>query len=988
MTTTAASERSPFEMELADIAELTFDQVPPAFTAVGASRLYLDKAVRKSGASSLCWEWRGPDAALVFQDDTVFRQLSGRQEPTSFDWPTHNRVSAIGFWLYAAQPLAAPIVFEVGDGQTASARFEVFMPRGGWRYISGLWGRDVPGFPDADKADRLTARPPQGVPAGRICLDNFTPRFETDVRFFVPSEATPWVYPAAALPQPDVAVVADLSEQQEQTLATLRERLLEPYRNARRRPGMAAVAERFDRWQIRPHDGSVTGAPLLSADVNAYWDLVADIARTASATTEGDARARLHEMAVLMARHYLRQGWAPGNRSAHPHHGVRQPAEKGFASALLLLRDCFREEGLYGPLVESFWDLGSGARFFEEEPHYRLGIGNRTRNALCGALLFDDGSAWPRVQAIHRWLEQGVGSGDLKPDGCLYHHGQHYTGYNMRGAGCLIDCVEIFKVTAMPLPRCHEAVRRFAWISFFAASGTELPHVWGGRWRSGTLSVGLYNRLAMLGTPDGGSSFDTETASMFLRLSGHVTRPNLQKRYAPSVAEFRQRGVDPAPLPQGHLSLNYAATGIHRRGDWVAAISGMTPYAVGTEIYGYQHANDWGRYIHYGNLQLTTRGSSLASGFDPKRGWDFNHNPGTTCRKLPYERLTTQFLVEEHLSEETFSGSTNLHGNGVYGMKLQEHVPVSTGPPRRWLGKAEFDRRVEQAAFDETFRARKSYFFFDNRIICLGSGIGSRDERFPVVTTLLQTVVPDGAPGHLTVDGEPTADFRRWRNRALHLENAVGNHYFIPAQDAPLATARQEQTRPYYTSPREGSERRDGTGIVETAWFDHGRAPAGGAYHYAILVAPEPAEVAAFAQAAPYTVLQQDDQAHVVHDPATKSTGFVVFDADEFGGHGVLRGVSRPCLLLTRLDDDGHLHIAATDPDLGPGAGGASKLPTGISPSYPVGTTVRVSLAGRWALAASVPGVSLVADADQPHTQLSIHCHDGMPVALELRPRP
>ena len=67
-------------------------------------------------------------------------------------------------------------------------------------------------------------------------------------------------------------------------------------------------------------------------------------------------------------------------------------------------------------------------------------------------------------------------------------------------------------------------------------------------------------------------------------------------------------------------------------------------------------------------------------------------------------------------SKENFSGSTSLDGkNGMFAMKLMER---------------------DYENFTPDFVARKSVFCFDNRMVCLGTGITNSNTEYPTETMM------------------------------------------------------------------------------------------------------------------------------------------------------------------------------------------------------------------------------------------------------------
>lgn len=124
-------------------------------------------------------------------------------------------------------------------------------------------------------------------------------------------------------------------------------------------------------------------------------------------------------------------------------------------------------------------------------------------------------------------------------------------------------------------------------------------------------------------------------------------------------------------------------------------------------------------------------------------------------------------------SKENFSGSSALEGkNGMFAMKLME-------------------RNLKN--FTPDFVARKSVFCFDNRMICLGTGISNSNASFPTETTLFQSTFQKGKTG-IHVDG-------KLRNEAFHqtlddkkrhyIQDGYNNYYFINGNDVQIQIAHQ-----------------------------------------------------------------------------------------------------------------------------------------------------------------------------------------------------
>jgi len=154
------------------------------------------------------------------------------------------------------------------------------------------------------------------------------------------------------------------------------------------------------------------------------------------------------------------------------------------------------------------------------------------------------------------------------------------------------------------------------------------------------------------------------------------------------------------------------------------------------------------------------------------------------------------------MTRETFAVGTHLGGNGVFGMKLREDElheidPTRIGPVKYWLGEKEYRRRIEASMIDTSFRARKSVFRFDDRIVCLGSGIRSADPRHRAVTTLLQHHLPAERRNRFQVsvcayqEGMFPVAMRIDDGEPFWLIDSVGNGYYLPDGHDPAQKRRR-----------------------------------------------------------------------------------------------------------------------------------------------------------------------------------------------------
>ncbi len=769
-------------------------------------------------------------------------------------------------------------------------------------------------------------------------------------------------------------------------------------------------------------------------------------------------------------------------------HGAGYGLRTAFVRPVRLMRDELAAHGRWRPLLDRLRAINGIDDLYNTRTQANADVYNTMLAGRLSVVLLesDDRVVHRDLLALRHWLERTARYGEIKPDGSLFHHRQTYSGYNLPAISPWVDALHVLRDTEYFPPTSHLYAYRTVYAMHWYSCITDMPHTLSGRWRnSGRFHWGLAQNCRKLaeiaecrlqiaecrlpdggrglppgdGVPDHGLRCSSVGPSMGLSSRPHSAFCTLHSEFCIQHSAFNQMaaiylyyarhfgkqdewtrrfselGVEPADT-NGHLALNYTVAAIHRRDDWMVFFRGQRHPFFSTDMYPFQAGNTIGRYINFGHMAIYSAGeptSTVGSGWGPPKnalgGFNPNFWPGTTAREIPLDALRSPFSVEEAMTAETFAVGTHLDGNGVFGLKLQEDEvheidPRRIGPVKYWLGEAEYQRRIKAAMIDTSFRARKSVFCFDNRIVCLGSGIRADDPDHRVATTLFQHHLSEDRKGGFQVSG---VRFPEGGQAAFPLEtrlagaegswliDSIGNGYVLPAGHAPLEIVRKHQKLPYHThrndrQPELNQEIDPNEGDTELALLDHGPAPDGASYHYTVLIRTTPDECAELAadlraaQQAPYAVLHQSDGAHIVHHHASNSTGYVLFEATapQVSGatpqsaipppqsaihnlqsaicnlQSAILHVSKPCVAMVRRVDAKRIRLSVCDPELGPAPDDAEPL---ADPH--ADTTLTVTLAGNWRLGVRNPQVAETA-TERGRTSLTFRCRHLRPIVVEL----
>lgn len=123
--------------------------------------------------------------------------------------------------------------------------------------------------------------------------------------------------------------------------------------------------------------------------------------------------------------------------------------------------------------------------------------------------------------------------------------------------------------------------------------------------------------------------------------------------------------------------------------------------------------------------------------------------------------------------------------------------------------------------FTPDFMARKSVFCFENRMICLGTGIHNSNNEYPTETTLFQSTFQKGK-STILVNGEEEKEigFKKklsgTTEKLLSIKDGYNNHYFVKDGNVQIQITEQES--------RHEKTRAVTQGTFASAWIEHGKA--------------------------------------------------------------------------------------------------------------------------------------------------------------------
>lgn len=944
--------------------------------ADGKSTINISSKYFKDGTNSLLWKWTKENAVLSFNGEDIAE--SGAH--------FHNR-AGITFWVCNETPQNSPLTFNFKDASNNTQyTFQFHLNftgwRAGWIAYSDMW-TPTGGKPSKQEIKTLEVVSPNGINNGEIWIDR------VEITKKVDRQATP----DAQIPENnrfldreiwhwgllhkweqqryDLPIPSSLTAKETADLDKVYHNIKNQLRGGKLTPSDEKKLRELQSI-LNISDDGCKGAPLMQKDNMKPGDAKYDqLSNLLSLTARGwyiHKNPKYKTEFIKAVRYMLHQGYAYESGMGTNHHYGYQIRD--MYGAIWWMEDVLKSVGLWNDAREAitYW---SGLQ--ETRVPYK-----RTRDEitdswntlilprLASAMMFDtQEERFRAMQALARWVNGSLSFtpgtlGGIKIDGTAFHHGGHYPGYSMPGYSYIGQYLKMVNGTQFGLNNEAREVFKFALLSLsrqtnlrdwgLTASGR---HPFQGS--TGKSGVQAYAYAAQAFDP-----IDRELAGEYLR---QMEGMRCYSEDNGLKALFAKEGITKNDYPQGFYVYNYASQGIYRYGKNMVSLKGFTSYVWGAEIYSKD--NRFGRYQSYGAVQIigtrdndTKNKNSVVTESASRYvqdGWDWNRNPGVTSIHLPLEKLNSPFVNLMLRQTEQFSGASRLE-NGKYGMFATK------------LGEKNYKN------FTPSFKAHKSVFCFDNKIICLGTHISNDNTEYPTETILFQQALLSKDES-VEINNKPITQFPystsiiASEGHATILKDLTGNHYYIP-KGQQIEISKQHQKSVHNKLKGETS------GDFAVAYLPHGKAPNGAEYEYMILLDASRKQLIELKKEHPgYTVLLKNESAHIVKDQASGARGYAIFDDFTSSMDDYILKSTEETMIMLRPEGE-RLEMSVCDPDLNFGEHSYT------TPNLSAEKRKSVILRGEYELKGKNNAIRWI--HQNGNTHIEVKCRDGIPVEFSL----
>jgi len=398
------------------------------------------------------------------------------------------------------------------------------------------------------------------------------------------------------------------------------------------------------------------------------------------------------------------------------------------------------------------------------------------------------------------------------------------------------------------------------------------------------------------------TGFDLRANELVPQLNHFIKAdPAHAEQYASSKKHILQREPQDINGNKHFWRSDYTA---HHRPAYFTSLKMCSERTVGMEM-DVNTENLLGYYLPFGLTYIYRRGNEYQGIFPV---WDWARLPGVTS---PHQAFSSSGRSSQ---ETAFVGGVS---DGTYGVSAMDLDVKDT-------------------------QAKKSWFWFDKEWVALGAGIQSTNEN-AIVTGVNQTLLN----GKVVVDGNtPGRGEKILKNPGWVWHDSVA-YVFPTEQIITLKAAEQRgKLQRIYGLADDSVYRED----VFSLWYAHGLQPKNASYEYIVMPGCSTADITAYAQDIPVTILSNTTKVQSVTHSKLQITGIAFHEAGSFSLYdNFFIKVSHPCLVLVNHAKN---EVTVSDPTAGmkklkitmPGKDGKPKTETVQLPDGEfAGKSVRVN---------------------------------------------
>lgn len=282
-----------------------------------------------------------------------------------------------------------------------------------------------------------------------------------------------------------------------------------------------------------------------------------------------------------------------------------------------------------------------------------------------------------------------------------------------------------------------------------------------------------------------------------------------------------------------------------------------------------------GKFLPDGSTNIQRTGAEY---FNILPIWEWDKVPGITSRDFAADEATTAQWGEAGSTSFVGGVSDDIFGLTTYDMDYND------------------------------VKAKKSYFFFDKEIVCLGAGITSGSAE-NITTTLNQCWLQGKATVGYNNKMEDVKKTKAFTNPSWAWHDSIG--YFFPAGAGVTASTQSQKGSWSIINASRSSEEINGN--VFKLWMNHGLKPSNAGYAYIVVPDISLTEMTAFDKDA-VKIFANTSAVQAVRQNALNMIQIVFHEAGNISDNGIFITADKPCVILLKNIGSKNISMFVADP--------------------------------------------------------------------------
>lgn len=368
----------------------------------------------------------------------------------------------------------------------------------------------------------------------------------------------------------------------------------------------------------------------------------------------------------------------------------------------------------------------------------------------------------------------------------------------------------------------------------------------------------------------------TRTNSNLVKQLRDVVPDESTKTYGDAIKRIQEDESTSFGVEPSHTHYWRSDYTVHHRPEFMVSVNIASNRTIRTESGNGENLN--GQFLTEGAMYIAVDGNEYFNIFPV---WKWYMIPGTTTPANQKLKKRTNWVAEN--GNVDFVGGVS---DGINGVTTYQMDAYKT-------------------------KAKKAWFFFDDKVICLGAGI-SADRPEPIYTTINQSLkkgeVWTGENTSLKEFTEKEAHFDKDLKWVWH--DAIA-YYFPSSQNIRLSA--QTQSGSWKAINSNSSDKKIEMNVFNL-WIDHQLNPSNSQYSYILLPGIESPDGISSASVSSIEIVENSSDIQAVWDNSNKLLGVVFYKKGKLEWNGNTISMDQPGVVLACQTDDGEWTINYADP--------------------------------------------------------------------------